>query len=303
MANYQPEFPLQLQPGSRENISGAMTKIKKEIERIYRLLNDGDASGDINDINDKIDDIIDGTTKVGKAKEADVALKTKGTLTIERNGTSLGSFNGLTDTTIDIKVPTSLSDFGPADNMITKYFTNGTFVVPAGVTKIYVTAYAGKGGYGTNASYTHPGSPDERPTTVRWFAGNGGFGAHVYNKPIDVTPGETIKITVGLEGSHFIHDPNSPFFDNAPNVNGGKGGSTVIGTHLTLTGGEGGIAARQGRDGVNGASATPLEYGIYNCPCEIRCSPFDKVVYTENQRKEMFTVEPVRASEEVTGRP
>lgn len=279
--NYTPGYPIQYQPGSNENIGSAAEKTKLEFERIYRLMEGDDRFADIND---KLDDIINGNIKVGKAKEADVALKTKGTLTIERNGTSLGSFNGSADTTIDIEVPTSLSDL-TGGSAAKKFFASGTYVVPPGVTKIYVTAYAGSGGKGTGGFSYYQGE-----ITHRYYGGNGGFGAHVYNREIAVTPGESINITVGKDGGNNYTPPTNGIIPHTPGIDGNNGGATIIGRYLTLDGGKGGIAARNATNGTNGASSSTLEFGVYDCPCEIRCGAFDTLVFTEDQRKAMFVV-------------
>lgn len=51
-----------------------------------------------------------GGTNVEHAKEAEVANKTKGTLTIQRNSAKITDFNGSADKTANIIVPTKLSE-------------------------------------------------------------------------------------------------------------------------------------------------------------------------------------------------
>ena len=83
----------------------------------------------------------------------------------------------------------------------TQTFTsNGTFTVPAGVTKILVTAFgAGGGGSGS---------------------GGGGGGERIIKKAYSVTPGTAISIKIGVGGTDAV-----------------AGGSTVIGSLVTVAGG------------------------------------------------------------------
>lgn len=114
----------------------------------------------------------------------------------------------------------------------TQTFTeDGTFTVPAGVTKILVTAFgAGGGGYNN--------------------AGGGG-GERIIKKAYSVTPGTAISIKIGVGGT-----------------NGVAGGSTVIGSLVTLAGGISGKdtapnnykGAVGGRGGENGQD-TFMAYG------------------------------------------
>lgn len=96
------------------------------------------------------------------------------------------------------------SDFLSLDKMIqahgTQTFTSdGTFTVPAGVTKILVTAF------GAGAGGNHSG---------------GQGGARIIKKAYSVTPQTSIRITIGIGGTA-----------------GNDGGATVIGNLVTLEGG------------------------------------------------------------------
>lgn len=96
------------------------------------------------------------------------------------------------------------SDFLSLDKMIqahgTQTFTSdGTFTVPAGVTKILVTAF-GAGAGGNNSG--------------------GQGGARIIKKAYSVTPQTSIRITIGIGGTA-----------------GNDGGATVIGNLVTLEGG------------------------------------------------------------------
>lgn len=83
----------------------------------------------------------------------------------------------------------------------TQTFTSdGTFTVPAGVTKILVTAFGGGGG-GHGAA-------------------GGGGGERIIKKAYSVTPGTAISIKIGVGGTDAV-----------------AGGSTVIGSLVTVAGG------------------------------------------------------------------
>ena len=94
----------------------------------------------------------------------------------------------------------------------TQTFTsNGTFTVPAGVTKILVTACGG-GASCSSASGSQ-------------YAAGGQGGACIYKKAFQVTPGQKIPITVG-KGGVYNGD-----------TGGVAGNPTVVGNLVTLPGG------------------------------------------------------------------
>ena len=123
------------------------------------------------------------------------------------------------------------SGFLSLDKMIqahgTQTFTsNGTFTVPDGVTKIWVTAF-GAGGSGYD------------------FDGGQG-GDFVVKKAFTVNPGNSISITVGKG-----------------NLNN-DGGATVIGNLITLAGGGKGGNARSHRGALGGTSINDVEVAAQN---------------------------------------
>ena len=120
------------------------------------------------------------------------------------------------------------SNFLSLDKMIqahgTQTFTSdGTFTVPASVHKIFVTACgggaggSGAGGYGQGTG----------------AGGNGG--ACIIREPFSVTPGQTIGITIGIGGAGGSSGTSS--YAGKP---GKAGTATIIGSLVTLPGGDAG---------------------------------------------------------------
>lgn len=100
------------------------------------------------------------------------------------------------------------------------YGTPGVYnwTVPAGLTKIRVTAIGGGGGGGSRGPSGYGGS------------GGGGGGCGIGN--LTVTPGSSITITVGAGGSNAQYNTQAT---------AGSGGTSQFGTQLIVTGGGGGI--------------------------------------------------------------
>lgn len=121
-----------------------------------------------------------------------------------------------------------------------------SFQVPAGITKLTITACGGgAGGCKPTLDYGTPGNPDDG------VGGGGGGAAAVLKQEYIVTPGETISITVGTGGGASTN-----------------GTATVIGSLVTLPGGmtggkviaECGVQASGGNAGGTGGGAGG--YGI-----------------------------------------
>lgn len=127
-----------------------------------------------------------------------------------------------------------------ASNGGTQLFTaSGTFTVPTGVTKVFVTMCGGGGGGG--------GGDGES-----WSGAGGGGGGSYINKQLTVTPGNAYTVTVGAGGTA-----------GARNASGGAGGSTSIGALLTATGGGGGTSGNTPTGGSAGTGDFKGEIGIF----------------------------------------
>ena len=151
-----------------------------------------------------------------------------------------------------------------------KIFTsNGTFVVPTGVTKIYVTACGGGGGGCCSTTYNDG----------RGMKGSGGGGAPVIlMKPISVTSGQSIPITIGKggKGGEQKNSYNSTAGENGTKttvgslvISGGYGATVSVtvnspGRACTMTGAIAGGAGGEGYNDTNKDEAQPGQssYGL-----------------------------------------
>ncbi|MFP1945069.1 hypothetical protein [Lonsdalea quercina] len=108
-----------------------------------------------------------------------------------------------------------------------KFLTSGQFIVPEGVSTVYLSGCGGGGGGGGGGC---------RTLTYEWGGGGGGGGAGqpVIKEAVNVTPGEVIAVTIGAAGSAGITRAAD---DGTP---GSGGGATTFGNYLTLAGGGGG---------------------------------------------------------------
>ncbi|HAV8111005.1 TPA: phage tail protein [Escherichia coli] len=115
--------------------------------------------------------------------------------------------------------------------------TSGKFTVPAGVTELCISAVAGGGGGGSG------GGGDS--SFFGGGGGSGGAGESIVKRKFAVTPGTVINITIGSGGAGSIA---STATGSAPTA----GGNTVIGSLITLHGGQPGINAGNGQNTAPG---------------------------------------------------
>jgi hypothetical protein len=126
-------------------------------------------------------------------------------------------------------------------NGIQVFTSSGTFVVPAGITRIQVEAWGSGGGgggsySGTNGSFAGGGG------------GSGGYGIQYYN----VTPGGSYSVTVGSSGNS-----SSSGNDSTPATAGSAGSASSFGGMLVVNGGGGGSGATSSANGTGGAKPSP----------------------------------------------
>ena len=148
----------------------------------------------------------------------------------------LGVPNGIAILDSNGKVPLNML---PDLNAV-EYTEDGTFIVPFGVTEIFVTAIAagGKGGNGGSGSTNGSGGG----------GGSGGFGAPIVRKAFTVTPGQVIPITIGQAS-----DNRQTIVGDLVTLQGGGNGGD--GGHQQYSGYGGGVAGLGGEGGdevING---------------------------------------------------
>ncbi len=122
---------------------------------------------------------------------------------------------------------------GSLKAQVTQTFTtNGTFIVPAGVTSLQVEAWGGGGAGGGGNGSTFGGTRS---------GGGGGGGAFTRNNTLGVFSGQVINYTIGAGGT---------------GVNGGNGGngSASVFSTVTAAGGFGGSAGNSGDATGNGGA-------------------------------------------------
>lgn len=108
------------------------------------------------------------------------------------------------------------------------FTSSGTFTVPTGITKVWVTAVGGGGAGGGSSGASS--------------FGNGGSGGVLKNEQVTVTPGGSVTVTIGAGGT------------GVGGGTGNSGGQTSFGS-LTAAGGAGGkknFGASESLTGVNG---------------------------------------------------
>lgn len=129
---------------------------------------------------------------------------------------------------------TQSTAFGGVSGMkYVQFGSSGTFTVPSGVTTLRVlVAGGGGGGSGLQGYYG------------RYM--NGGSGAYA-EAIVDVTPGQSIAVTVGSGGNGGTgSNPGTA-------TGGGTGGTSSFGSFITCTGGQGGYYNTSGiYQGANG---------------------------------------------------
>jgi hypothetical protein len=141
------------------------------------------------------------------------------------------------------------------------FTSSGSFVVPAGVTTMYLSGCAAGAGAGA-------GGPGSIGATGAWAGGGGGGGAGqpLQRAAYPVTPGNTITVTIGAAGTGGVASGSNP------GNSGTSGGNTVIsgagfngGSSVTLSGGTagGGGSAATTSNAVGGSAGAGFPAGGY----------------------------------------
>lgn len=153
------------------------------------------------------------------------------------------------------------------------FTSDGSFVVPAGVTNIIVSGYGGGGGGGgAGAGSGGPGT--------NTGGGSGGGGAPYMVQTLDVTPGESLTVVIGPggtggSGGAGVANGSPGFLGGDTSVSGGggsiffRGGLRGLGGLSTANGGAPGAqvdnylsSTRNGAGGAAGAAGSAGENGV-----------------------------------------
>lgn len=158
-----------------------------------------------------------------------------GVLGLENGGTGQDLTSGATGDTLYFSSPGTISL--SSGHGIQVFTASGTFVVPNGITKIYISMAGGGGGGGR----------------VVGSAGGGGGGSSVINLPYTVVPGNNYTVTIGAGGAGSTSN----------GVSGSDGGTTSFDGTITCPGGSGGTPTVGGNGGVGGYNASGSTPGTY----------------------------------------
>ena len=225
----------------------------------------------------------DATTGFYSSATGKAGFATGGALITEFSSTGFAVTGILSGTSLTVTNPvtaanggTGLSAVGTAGNLLTSngsawvssvapssvssiqaFTSDGTFTVPAGVTKVKVTVVGGGAG--------------GRTATNSTSQGGGGSGGAAIKVITGLTPGGTVAVTVGTGGAANTNGVTSSFgaycsatggvspsvFSNNPGP-GGAGG-TATGGDINFTGGAGnggsGVSGTVAGNGGNGGSS------------------------------------------------
>jgi hypothetical protein len=195
------------------------------------------------------------TTAVGDVNNTNpVILDARGEASIWLDEAVVYRFVLKTSTDVELWTADGINAFvTPASRGQLRFTANGSFTVPASVTKMWISGIAGGGGGGGGGS-------NNLANSIGGCGGGGGSGQAAFKKVVNVTPGEVIAITIGLGGAGGAGGTAGN--DNA--VDGANGTDTIVGTYLTLAHGIGGGAgpysflgiSKTGLGGAGGSGGT-----------------------------------------------
>lgn len=152
--------------------------------------------------------------------------------TADANETTLAITDPTADRTVTVPDQSGTILLVPSSASASQVFTaTGTFNVPAAINMVWLTGTAAGGGGGDSNGGTGKGGS------------GGGAGEWCVRKPVIVTPGAAITVTLGAVGAASSGTGSS---------NGGDAVDTTFDSLLTLDGGHGGLAG----GGTRGAGGT-----------------------------------------------
>lgn len=221
-------------------------------EQLYSYINVGDKYTWVYTPEElAIEDIVEVYVIIGNAQNVTATINDRVTL-----ATKLDVTDAINEHNKDISAHPALM------RGVQQFTEDGIFIVPEEVTKIYVTATGGGGGGGGAGFSTGTGGT----TRSSGAGGGGGAATWVYRKKIAVTAGQEINITIGKGGTGGSSGSSA----GASGFSGTAGGTTSIGTLLSLPGGNsggGGLpdtilgSASDGGGGAAAISALEVETG------------------------------------------
>nr|WP_315850552.1 hypothetical protein [Yersinia rohdei] len=156
-----------------------------------------------------------------------------------------GGFLKTTNNLVEIKnagataVAATLANLGLSPHGLSRFTSSGSFIVPDGVTQIWVSGCAAGGGGGSSLA--------TNSTSFVTGGSGGGAGESVLRVPISVTPGQVIPVTIGIGGTGATAATNNA-------TAGGKTQLGVAGALLNLVGGSPGSLG-------GGGTVSPANYG------------------------------------------
>ena len=118
--------------------------------------------------------------------------------------------------------PLKLGQFVNATRNVSIHLGNGSFVVPAGVKKLFVSGCGGGGGGGGGAA----------DASFHGGGGGGGGAGFMFRRAYAVTPGQTLSIVIGAGGNGGAGGSG-----NSNGSNGATGGTTTISEFGVVLGG------------------------------------------------------------------
>jgi hypothetical protein len=127
-----------------------------------------------------------------------------------------------------------------------RFAVSGSFMVPAGVSTVYLTGCGAGGGGGGGGGFVASGSGG---------GGGGGAGQSMIREAVTVTPGQVYIVTIGAGGS-----AGGGGSVGANGQNGGAGGATSFGALVTLVGG-GSATGGGGTSGSGGPGGAGGNFG------------------------------------------